>query len=623
QHQNFKMQAQMSPAELLSTLELSDDKELDEQIKHWIMWDRNAATLRQVVDAVKEKDWEALRVRLCRYNFFGTAGLRSGMRAGFDSINDLVTIQVGQGLSEYLQEVYPNVAKREAQGVVIGHDGRYNGKRFAQLLAVVFLNSNFRVYLYNRMTPTPLVSFAVVHLKCLAGIAVTASHNPKSDNGFKIFWANGALVMTPHDKNIHNAMMKRLEPLPSSWDLSILDDHPLLIDPFRDVYPAYYEALKKLIPPEYIETNECSQLRFVYTALHGVGFQYVREAFYQARLKPLIPVAQQKDPDPDFPTVSFPDPLDSDDAMDLALKKANDEHCTIVLANDPDADRLAIAELTPKSRWKLFNSNELGALLGWWALESYRMRTSKPNLPNCVMLSTIVSSKILGAMARAEGFTFVETHVGFKWIANKAIELQGLGRTVLFAFEQPIGYMFSTMVPDKDGIHAACQLATMASHLRSTRSVTLIEKLREIYDTYGFHATIREALNYDNPAKMISMFNKLRRYEDNMPGTYPKCILDGEFEVKYVRDLTTGLDTSHSDKKARLPSTPNKQIITFTFDNGMIVTLRASGNEPKLRYYSELFGLPEQKEWDDMTETLRRMTDAVVMEFIRPSEYGM
>ncbi|KAH8296931.1 hypothetical protein KR044_001086 [Drosophila immigrans] len=615
--------APVSPAELISSLELSDDKELDDQIKNWIMWDRNAATLQQVLEAVNEKDWEALRTRLCHYNYFGTAGLRSCMRAGFDSINDLVTIQVGQGLSEYLQEVCPNVAKREAQGVVIGHDGRYNGKRFAQLLAAVFLNSNFRVYLFNRMTPTPLVSFAVINLKCLAGIAVTGSHNPKSDNGFKIFWSNGAPILTPHDKNIYTAMMKRLEPLPSSWDLSILDDHPLLFDPFRDVYPAYYEAMKKLIPQEYVETNECSQLRFVYTALHGVGFQYVREAFYQARLKPLIPVVQQKDPDPDFPTTIFPDPLDGKDAMALALRKANDEHCTIILANDPDADRLAVAELSPKGRWKLFNGNELGALLGWWALESYRMRCSKPNMSNCVMLATTVSSKILGAMSRAEGFVFVETLVGFKWMANKAIELEKLGKTVLFAFEQPIGYMFSTMVPDKDGIHAACQLATMASHLRTTRRVTLTEKLREIYDTYGFHATISGDFHYDNPTKMTSMFNKLRRFDENRPGTYPKFILDGEFEVKFVRDLTTGLDTSTPDMKTRLPNTPNKQSISFTFNNGMWIAFRSSGNEPKVRYYAELFGLPEEKEWDEISDTLRRMTDAVITEIIRPADYGM
>jgi len=305
------------------------------------------------------------------------------------------------------------------------------------------------------------------------------------------------------------------------------------------------------------------------------------------------------------------------------MEKAEEEHCTIILANDPDADRLAVAELDPKGKWKVFNGNELGALLGWWALENYKTRAKKPNLPNCVMLASIVSSKILAAMARAEGFTFVETHVGFKWMANKALELQELGRSVLFAFEQPIGYMFSTNVPDKDGINAACQVATMASYLRSTRNVTLIEKLREIYDTYGYHATISHFLIYENPKNMVNMFEKLRHFEDNRPGTYPKCILNGEFEVISVRDLTTGLDTSKPDRKARLPITNSKQIVTFNFNNGMKITFRASGSEPKLRYYSEMFGLPEEKEWEEISDTLRRMTDAVITEFIRPTEYDM
>lgn len=309
-----------TPAELISSLKLSNNEALNEQITNWIMWDRNAATVQQVVDAVNNKDWEALQIRLCHYNKFAAAGMRSGMRAGFDSINDLVSIQLAQGLCNYLIRLYPSVAKREAQGVVIGFDCRYNGKRFAQLMATVFLNHNFRVNLFNRMVPTPFIAFSVLKLKSMAGIVVTGSHNMKSDNGFKIFWSNGALILPPHDKNIYDSMMKCMEPLPSSWDLSILEDHNLLADPYREVYADYYEDMKSQIPENFLETNECSQLRFVYTPLHGVGFHYVREGFYQARLKPVIPVAQQKDPDPDFPTIHMPDPLGKTILKELTIQ---------------------------------------------------------------------------------------------------------------------------------------------------------------------------------------------------------------------------------------------------------------------------------------------------------------
>lgn len=313
---------------------------------------------------------------------------------------------------------------------------------------------------------------------------------------------------------------------------------------------------------------------------------------------------------------------DGKDSLVMAMKKAEEEHCTVILANDTDVDRLALAEMDPKGRWKVFNGNELGALLGWWALEKYRTSVTKPDLPNCVMISSIVSSKILGAMARAEGFTHVETHVGFKWIANKALELEGLGRTVLFAFEQPIGFMLSTSVPDKDGISGACQLATMASYLRSTRKMTLIEKLREIYETYGYHATICGNLPYKDEKQVNQLFERLSSFEDDIPGTYPKCILNGEFVVKSVRDLALGVDTAFPDYKPRLPTVTTNHCLTFTFQNAMTITFRESTNDRVLRYYSELFGLPQNKNWDDITDKLKRMTEAVISEFIRPEESG-
>ncbi|XP_034650722.1 glucose 1,6-bisphosphate synthase [Drosophila subobscura] len=615
--------AQQTPAEVLKSLELSGQEDLDRQIKNWVLWDRNEATLDQVLDAVRDQDWQALRVRLCNRIPFGTGGLRGGMRAGFDSINDLVIIQTAQGLAAHLSDSYPSIQKRETQGVVVGYDGRYNSKRFAQLTSAVFLNNNYKVYLFNRMTPTPFIPFAITALKCLAGIVVTASHNPKEDNGFKVYAANGAQILPPSDTKIFEAIMANLEPKPSSWDLSILTGNPLVEDPYRQIYPLYYDTLRKLLPPVYLETNECSQLRFIYTPMHGVGYSFMREAFYQARLKPLIPVPEQKDPDPEFHTLVYPNPEEGREALLMAIKKAEAEHCTVILANDPDADRLAAAELDAKGRWKIFTGNELGALLAWWALESYRTRTSKPDVSNCVMLSSTVSSRIVGAIARAEGFTHVETLTGFKWMGNRALELQAAGRTVLFAFEESLGFMFGMSVADKDGIAAATQLATMACHLRSTRNLTLIEKLREIYETYGYHAAISSHYICEDPDLIETIFERLRNFEDDQPGTYPKSILDGAFEVVHVRDLTQGLDTAYADRKSRLPMIPSEQMITFSFTNGFVVSLRSTSRDHKLRYCSEICGLPEEKEWLELNDKLQRLTQAVIDEFYQPNLHGL
>ncbi|XP_016975014.1 glucose 1,6-bisphosphate synthase [Drosophila rhopaloa] len=618
----LKRRTVISPQDLLKTLTLSGEEDLDLQIKNWVMWDRNEATLHQVTEAVKDQDWEALRVRLCHRITYLSTGLRGGMRAGFDSLNDVVIIEVAQGICAYLLDVYPSIQKRQTQGVVVGYDGRYNSKRFAQLITTVLANNDFKVYLFTRMTPTPFIPFSIVTLKCLAGVVVTASHNPKEDNGIKVYWTNGAQAMAPHDQRIHDYMLNNLEPKPSSWETSSLIDHQFVEDPYRQIYPLFYATLKKLVPPIYLETNECSQLRFIYTALHGVGYPFMREAFYQARLKPVIPVLEQKDPDPEFPTLTKPNPEEGREALKLAIKKAEAEHCTLVLANDPDGDRLAVAELDPRGRWKVFNGNELGALLGWWSLENYKTMTDKPAVSNCVMLATLVSSRILAAMARTEGFVFVEGMTSFSWLANRALDLQKSGRTVLFAFEECFGYMFGMSLPDKDGIGAAMQLATMACHLRSSRNVTLIEKLREIYDTYGYHSSVSSVFMADSPDTITAIFEHLRNFTDE--GGYPICILEGEFDVVHVRDLTTGLDTSVDDQKARLPVNPDAQLITFTFTNGYIVTLRsAGGDDIKIKLNAEICGLPQEKEWDELHDKLNRMTNAVVEEFLDPEENGL
>ncbi|EDV36788.1 uncharacterized protein Dana_GF11777 [Drosophila ananassae] len=618
---NVERHTAISPVELLKTLELSNDEELDLNIRNWVLWDRNEATLAQVLSAVHDQDWEALRIRLCHRLSFGSTGIRGGMRAGFDSLNDVVIIQAAQGICAYLLDIYPSLQKRSQSGVVIGYDGRYNSKRFSQLMAAVFLNNDFRVYLFRRMVPTPFVPYTVVALKCLAGMVITASHNPKEDNGLKVFWTNGAQVTTPHDKRINEYIINHLEPKPSSWELSVLEDHPLLEDPYRRIYPLYFGSLKKLLPPVYLETNECSQLRFIYTPLHGVAYPYMREAFYQARLKPLIPVPEQKEPDPEFPTLVRPNPEDGKEALRLAIVKAEAEHCTIILANDPDGDRLAAAELDPRGRWKIFTGNELAALLGWWAVESYKVRTPKPALGNCIMITTMISSKILAAMARVEGFIFVEGMVGFPWMANRALELQSSGRTVLFAYEDCFGYMFGMTLPDKDGIAAATQLATMACYLRSHRNITLIEKLREIYHTYGYHEMISVTYSAEDADVITEIYSQLRNFGEE--GSYPKCILENEFEVVHIRDLTTGLDTSFPDKKARLPVNPETNIITFTFTHGYVVSMRSAANDFRIKINAEIAGLPEEKEWEELHDKLNRMTNAVIEEFLKPEDNGL
>ncbi|XP_055919008.1 glucose 1,6-bisphosphate synthase [Eupeodes corollae] len=594
------------------------DECLQKQIDLWLKWDRNDKTRKEIQSLVDAKNYNELNRRLLNRLAFGTAGLRGPMRAGFNSMNDLVIIQTAQGLSEYILKEFPNVEDHK-RGVVFGYDGRYNSKRFAELSACVLISRGIKVWLFSKMVPTPFVPFTVLQHKCLAGVVVTASHNPKEDNGYKVYWANGPQIIPPHDKGIQKCIEANLVPLESSWETSILNENPMLEDPFEDMFRLYYDALLANIPLEFLKSNEESDVRFVYTAMHGVGFPFIERAFEAAKLKPVLAVAEQRDPDPEFPTVKFPNPEEGKSSLELSIKKADAEGATIILANDPDADRLACAEKDATTgKWKVFNGNELGALIGWWALKNFQ--TLDPNLDasKCYMMASTVSSKILRSMGAIEGYKFEETLTGFKWMGNRTIELMEAGNKVLFAFEEAIGFMVSTAVLDKDGVSAAAHLATMVCYLKRTEGITLTEKLKNIYEKYGFHSTKCSYLFCYDPPTIKRIFARIRSFDNGKPATYPQSILDGEFKIKHIRDLTNGVDTSEADGKAKLPVSSSSEMITFTFENGLVVTLRTSGTEPKIKYYAEMCAKPEEKDWAELGRRLDRMVEAIVEEFLQP-----
>lgn len=279
------------------------------------------------------------------------------------------------------------------------------------------------------------------------------------------------------------------------------------------MFDLYYEKLLANIPSDVLtEVNANSDIRFVYSAMHGVGYKFVEKAVQVANLKPLIPVVEQRDADPEFPTVKFPNPEEGKSSLTLSFKLANEENCKIILANDPDADRLACAEYNEnEQQWRVFTGNEIGALLGWWALECFKMQSPKKDLKDCYMLASTVSSKMLRAMAKAEGFNFIETLTGFKWMGNKSHELINDGKSVLFAFEEAIGFMFNPTVLDKDGISAACHLASLTAFLK-LKNQTLCTKLKELYQRYGFHYTSNSYFLCYEPDTITKIFERIRNF---------------------------------------------------------------------------------------------------------------
>uniref|UniRef100_A0A665WPX9 Phosphoglucomutase 2 n=1 Tax=Echeneis naucrates TaxID=173247 RepID=A0A665WPX9_ECHNA len=578
----------------------------------------NPKTVSMVQDLVKDGAVETLKKYFSSRMEFGTAGLRAAMGPGIACMNDLTIIQTTQGFCRYLEKSFSDLKER---GVVIGYDARAHppsggsSKHFARLAAAVFISQGVPVHLFSDITPTPFVPFTVSHLGLCAGIMVTASHNPKQDNGYKVYWENGAQIVSPHDKEISKAIEENLEPWPESWSTEAALKNPLLKDPYQDIHTEYFKAIQKHC--HHRDINKTSKVKIVHTSVHGVGHAFVQSAFKAFELNPPYAVEEQKDPDPEFPTVKYPNPEEGEGVLTLSFALAEREGATVVLANDPDADRLAIAEKQENGQWRVFTGNELGALLGWWMFRCWKQQTSDASVvKNLYMLSSTVSSKILRAIALKEGFHFEETLTGFKWMGNRARDLLDQGKTVLFAFEEAIGYMCSPCVLDKDGVSGAAIAAEMISYL-ATENISLSQQLTSVYTEYGYHMSKNSYFICHNQDVIRSLFERLRNH-DGQKNSYPtEC---GRFPISAIRDLTTGYDSSQPDKKAVLPVSSSSQMITFTFSNGGVATMRTSGTEPKIKYYTELCTAPGNSDVAYLKKELDELVDAIIENFFEPQK---
>lgn len=506
---------------------------------------------------------------------FGTAGLRARMQAGFSSMNTLTVLQASQGLAKYVLRTVPEALDR---GIVIGHDHRHNSETFAKVTALAFSQLGYKVYLYSRLVHTPLVPFGVDTLNAACGVMVTASHNPKDDNGYKVYWGNGCQIIPPHDVGIAEEMVKQRVPWSSDFTLIKTQD-----DVTEEMERLYFEKVKEKIG--IVKPEDRVPVKFVYTAMHGVGLpMFLKAADLLGLRDSVVLVEEQCTPDPDFPTVSFPNPEEKG-ALDLAKATADAHGISLVLANDPDADRFAVAVKTPVTGWVQVTGNQLGALFASATLASYAAEHDN-DLSKLALLNSTVSSQLMASMAEHEGFKYEDTLTGFKWIGNRAITLESEGYDVPFAFEEAIGYMFG-VVHDKDGISAATAFLKWAA---STPNFEPIAELEKIYTKYGFFEECNSYYISRDPAVTAEIFTAIRA--SGGAHDYPQTI--GRFAVSTWRDLTVGYDSTTPDHVPTLPVSSGSQMITVVLKgNGSEVvrfTARGSGTEPKLKVYIEARG---------------------------------
>ena len=502
------------------------------------------AELDGLLEAAASGDAEAgadLAERFTGMLEFGTAGLRGAMGAGPNRMNRSMVIRAAAGLTAYLRESSPEPL------VVVGFDARHSSDVFARDTAAVVVAAGGRAMVLPRPLPTPLLAFAIRHLGADAGVMVTASHNPAQDNGYKVYLGDGSQIVPPSDADIaaHIAQVELVADVPragSGW--VTLDD---------DVLEAYLDAATAVVAPD-----SPRGLSVVHTALHGVGSDVVVAAFARAGFGAPLVVPSQSEPDPDFPTVSFPNP-EEPGAIDAALALATRVHPDIVLANDPDADRCAVAVPDPAAAtvdntagWRMLHGDEVGSLLGAHIL-------SRGVRDDAVFANSIVSSRLLAAMAAGAGIRHEETLTGFKWISRVA----GLR----YGYEEAIGYCVDPhQVRDKDGISAALMLAEMAAGLRA-RGRSLLDVLDDLAVTHRVHATDSFAVRVDDLSLIATLMSRLRKK--------PPTNLGGVL-VSRVDDLAQGSE--------RLPPTDG---LRYFLEDESRVIVRPSGTEPKLKVYLE------------------------------------
>ncbi len=445
--------------------------ELLDRARAWVEEDPDPETrgeLEQVVEqAAKDPDGEAaidLADRFAGRLEFGTAGLRGALAAGPNRMNRVVVMRAAAGLAAYLKKH----GAAAGGAVVIGYDARYNSEVFAQDTAAVMVGAGLQAKVLPRPLPTPVLAYAIRALGCVAGVMVTASHNPPQDNGYKVYLGDGSQIVPPADAEI-SAEIDAVGglgsvPLGEGWET--LDD---------DVVDAYLSSVSDLVSP-----SGARDLTTVYTPLHGVGGESVMRVLEQAGFSPPHVAPAQAEPDPDFPTVAFPNP-EEPGAMDLAMELAAEVDADIVVANDPDADRCAVAVPGPHG-WRMLRGDEVGALLA-----DFLLRLGVQG----IYATTIVSSSLLGKMAAAHGQEYRETLTGFKWLGR----IDGLA----FGYEEALGYCAAPeLVRDKDGVSALLRVAELAAVLKN-EGRTLTDQLDDIARAYGLHATDQLSVRVDRP----------------------------------------------------------------------------------------------------------------------------
>ncbi len=558
--------------------------DLTQRAQEWIDGDPDPVTRAELAQLIARGDTDELTERMAGTLAFGTAGIRGVVEAGSNRMNRAMVIRTTAGLANYL------LARTEPDErlIAIGRDARPSSLSFMEDTVGVLTAAGFEVRYFADPTPTPLVAYAGLTFGACASIVITASHNPPKDNGYKVYASNGAQIVSPTDVEIA-AEIAKIGPanaVPRSED-PLVDPKAHPID--AELFEQYLRDVAAWVP----STSGDRDIRIVYTPMHGVGGRFVTAALRRFGFKNVQPVAKQYEPDGTFPTVSFPNP-EEPGALDLAHELAAAVDADLVVANDPDTDRLAISVPEPGGMWRPLTGNQIGLLLAEFLLEHKGDGT---------VINSVVSSPTLGDIADRHGVLWAQTLTGFKWVCNAAFDLEAEGKgKMILGYEEALGYSVGTIVRDKDGISAAVTFAMLAA-AAAGRGQTTLDRLGDLYRRYGISVSTQVSIRREGASgsqEIAAAMDALR----NDPPTE----LAG-FPVVGSTDFLVG-----ADQRPRYLGATN--LIELDLGDSGRVLARPSGTEPKLKVYVDLSGpFPDGGDWlgaeHQLTKTAKDVGEAL------------
>jgi len=572
------------------------DSTIKNRIQVWLDGNYDPQTKEEITQLFNQERYDELSDAFYRDLEFGTGGLRGVMGVGTNRMNIYTIGAATQGLSNYLLKTYPDQEIK----VVIAHDSRNNATLYAQTVANVFTANGIKVYYFDALRPTPELSYAIRVLGCQSGIMLTASHNPKEYSGYKAYWSDGGQVVPPHDKNI----IKEVNAIDSVDKVKFTGNPDLIEYIGEEMDKKYIQTIKSLsVNPDVIEAQK--DLSIVFSPIHGTAVDIVPKALKAVGFTNVQLVEEQCVPDGNFPTVIYPNP-EEHEALTLALKKASEVSADLVMATDPDADRVGVAVRSKTGDYELLNGNQAASLLVDYVLKS-RKESGLQTVKDYVV-KTIVTTYLIDKIAASYNVNCYNVLTGFKYIGALMTELEGKEHFIVGG-EESYGYLVGEHVRDKDAVVSCTMIAEMTAYHKHHGN-QLIDALIDLYVKYGFYKEKLISITKKGQQGAAEIQKMMQNFRQSPPST-----LGGE-KVTHLKDYQVGVETNlvtHEQTKIDLPSS---NVVQFVTENGSLISARPSGTEPKIKFYISVNKpLASREEYEKVNAQLDALVAAIEIDF--------